>query len=678
MRTLELLSPARDTNTGIAAIDHGADAVYIGAPQFGARAAAANTLQDIERLTRYAHLFHSKVYITFNTILFDDELEAARQLIHNLYNIGVDALIIQDLGLLEMDLPPIALHASTQIHNYDTERIRFLSRVGFSRIILARECSIKQMQQLHQQLNIELEAFIHGALCVCFSGQCYMSAYLSGRSGNRGCCGQPCRSDYDLYNDKGKCLRHHEHLLSLKDFNASQLIGNMASAGITSFKIEGRLKDIAYVKNITGHYRRLLDDIMEHDNQWEPLSHGKTSLHFTPDPERSFNRGFTTYFLERRQPMASLTTQKSLGKLIGRVMRLNQDSLVVKTTSPLTAGDGMCFFNNKHELEGFFINHIQGDTLFPNRMPVQISPDAILWRNNDYAFEKQLHGTSATRKIPITLTLLATPSGFRLKADDGYSNRACSTIDCEKTVANNVTKVQEQLKQQLRKLGDTAFEAEHISLFPSTTGESSIFFIPTAVLNGLRRDVTQQLTAMRIERYRPTDTYRNEDATPYYQTHVDYRANVVNHLAQQFYEQHGTQVTEEGLEKTNNYTGKTLMTTKYCLRYELRQCLCLKNNQQVQEDYQGDLYLRNNRNVFLLRFDCKQCQMQIVQQDTPPKLRQCDNHRGDQKHENSKQSPSLRSDCNIFTPQHNTPQGKHENQQKRYQCTPRKRPKRYR
>ena len=387
-KKIELLAPAKNLEYGREAINHGADAVYIGAPAFGARSAATNTISDIESLVNYSHLFGSKVFATVNTILFDNELEDAVQMIRQLYNIGVDALIIQDVGLLECDLPPIELHASTQCHNATIERVKFMESVGFARAILARETSLEQMREIRQATTLDLEAFVHGALCVSYSGQCYMSQYLNGRSGNRGCCSQPCRSMYDLYTEDNRMIIKNKHLLSLRDFSAADHLREMMEAGITSFKIEGRLKDITYVKNITAYYRQLLDNMLSGSSK---ASSGHCTFHFVPDPERTFNRGYTDYFLTGRHPMASLSTQKSIGKTVAKVSRVEHNALVINSKEPLMAGDGLCFFDSKGCLQGFFVNAVQGSRIIPNRMP-NITSGALLWRNHDQKFEKQLHG----------------------------------------------------------------------------------------------------------------------------------------------------------------------------------------------------------------------------------------------------------------------------------------------
>lgn len=605
MRYLELLAPAKNYSQGCEAINHGADAVYIGAPAFGARCGATNSIEDIESLINYAHLYGSKVFVTINTLLFDNEIEPAVKLINQLYNIGVDALIMQDLGLLECNLPPIELHASTQTHNATVEQVKFMEQVGFNRVILARETSLETMRAMREAIKVDLEAFVQGALCVCYSGQCYMSQYLNNRSGNRGQCGQPCRSTYDLYNEDGKLLKHKEHLLSLKDFNASQQIESMIDAGITSFKIEGRLKDLSYVKNVTAYYRTLLDNIMQGRTDTQAASSGHTKFFFTPDLNRTFNRGFTDYFLQQRQSIASMATQKSLGKKVGRIIKIEKDHFTIQSNDTFTAGDGLCFFGTNGELEGFNINRVQGTTLYPNRMP-DLKVGYEMWRNNDFAFEKQLQGTSAERKINITLSLIDTPNGFRLTATDEDNITATSEIECEKSIANNQEKSIEQIQKQLSKLGDTVFSAQKIENLCS-----QIYFIPASTINELRRKTINLLQEQRLTKFHPKDFIIQPNSHPYYKTEIDYRGNVINHKSEQFYRRHGVQSIEHGLEETHDYANKALMTTKYCLRYELHQCLMHKANKDVSNDYKGTLYLRNNRNLFELCFDCKNCQMQI-------------------------------------------------------------------
>lgn len=606
MKTLELLSPAKNGEFGRVAIDHGADAVYIGAPSYGARVAAGNSLEEISSLVRYAHQYRAKVYATVNTVLFDSEIDDAVAMIWRLYEEGVDALIVQDLGLLECNLPPIALHASTQTHNASPERVRFLQQAGFHRVILARETSLEEMLAIRRQTAVELEAFVHGALCVSYSGQCYMSQYLNGRSGNRGCCGQPCRSTYDLYNEQGKLLRKEEHLLSLKDFNASQSIADMIDAGICSFKIEGRLKDMSYVKNVTAYYRSLIDACLEGRTDMRSVASGKVAHFFMPDIERTFNRGYTSYFLTGRQSMASIATQKSIGKPVGKVLSVGRNSLTLKSKESFVAGDGCCFLGKEGRLEGFNVNHVNGTTLFPNRMP-DIAVGTLVYRNHDFAFEKLLQGKTAERKVGVAMVLEECPKGLALHLvdEDGYEVRA--EVECLKEPALQPERAKEQIERQLSKLGDSIFRPLSVENRCET-----LYFIPAAVLNELRRKAIVLLVDLRVASARVAVAPRHDEGVAYFEPSVDYRANVVNRKAELFYRNHHAEVVEQGLEQSLDYNGKALMTTRYCLRYELGQCLMHKANHEVSHDYQGNLYLRNNKNLFLLHFDCKACQMQVV------------------------------------------------------------------
>ena len=605
---LELLSPAKNLEFGREAVNHGADALYIGAPAFGARAAATNTLEDVEALVRYAHLYGCKVFATVNTLLFDDELEPAVKMIRQLYNIGVDALIIQDLGLLECDLPPIELHASTQCHNASPERIKFMESVGFKRIILARETSLEQMREIRQATAADLEAFVHGALCVSYSGQCYMSQYLTGRSGNRGCCSQPCRSSYDLLTADGRLLLKDRHLLSLRDFNASQHLASMIDTGITSFKIEGRLKDLSYVKNITAYYRQLLDSLMEGH---ERASSGSSTFFFTPDPERTFSRGYTDYFLCGRQPMANFATQKAIGKEVGKVVKVGRSSLTVSSNTHFTPGDGLCYLDADGLMQGFLVNQADGQTLTPNRMP-DLAVGTTLWRNHDQAFEKTLQGESAVRKVEASIEFRATADGFSLQLTDEEGLQAQANIEAPHDEARDTQRASEQIVRQLGKLGDSPFVAHET--VDATQGR---WFLPASTLNALRREAVQQLIDLRISHHHPADAPRQTRDGAAAPSALDYRANVLNHQAEAFYRRHGAQQVERGLEQTGDYDGKALMTTRYCLRYELGCCLQGKNEngkrrKETVEIRPGDtLLLRNQERLFRLEFDCRECLMRI-------------------------------------------------------------------
>lgn len=601
---LELLAPAKNLEYGREAVNHGADALYVGAPSFGARAAATNTMSDLSELVRYSHMYGAKVFATVNTLLYDDEIDAAVEMIRGLYDIGIDALIIQDLGLLECDLPPIELHASTQCHNASVERIKFMEQVGFGRVILARETSLEQMRQIRQATTVELEAFIHGALCVCYSGQCYMSQYLNDRSGNRGCCSQPCRSSYDLLDGEGRLLVGDRHLLSLRDFNASQHIRSMIDAGVSSFKIEGRLKDLSYVKNVTAYYRQLLDGVMDGHVR---ASSGVSSFYFVPDVERTFNRGYTDYFLVDRKPMASFETQKSRGKYIGKVVAVGKNSLTVDGVEDFANGDGFCFVDAEGRLQGFLVNDVHGREVVPNRMPL-IVPGTAIWRNNDQRFEKLLQGKTAERKVGIVMNFSANDNGFTLdiKDEDGVS--ASASIAFNHVPSRDGDKATALIVKQLSKLGDTPF-----SVLEATDSTEGAFFLPASVLNKLRRDAVASLIEHRIKYFHPVDSPLTHNDAKYYEEELDYRANVVNCKAEAFYRRHGVKEIERGLEQTHNYSGKALMTTKYCLRYELGCCLRGKSTTppQVKLSSADTLVLRNNARRFQLEFDCQACQMRI-------------------------------------------------------------------
>ncbi|MBR1644977.1 MAG: U32 family peptidase [Bacteroidales bacterium] len=608
MTQLELLAPAKNLMQGRAAIDHGADALYVGASDFGARHAAANTMGDIEALVAYAHLYRARVFATVNTLLFDDELEAALRLVRQLVEAGVDALIIQDLALLELPLPPVELHASTQMHNLTPEQVRFLADVGFRRVILAREASLDQIARIRAATDVPLETFVHGALCVSYSGRCYLSSYLTGRSGNRGCCTQPCRSSYDLCNDKGQVLVRDRHLLSLRDFSAARHLEALVAAGVTSFKIEGRLKDLSYVKNVTAFYRRLLDQLMEGRPDCTSASSGHTSLHFVPDVDRTFNRGYTDYFLERRQPMASFATPKSMGKKIGRVAGVGRTTLTLSTTEPLAPGDGLCFLTPDGRLEGFRADKVQGTTVVPNRMP-PVKVGDTLWRNHDAAFDRMLQGVTAERRLAVDMELTVAADAVTLRIEDEEGLTAEVVQAAAPQAALNEEAALRTLQGQLGKLGGTPFALRRLRL-PSPPP-----FLPASVLNEVRRQAVAALCERRCEAAKPLPRRVESNAVPYPEREVDYRANVVNHLSEAFYARHGARVTQRGPDQTADFDGVALMTTKYCLRYELRQCLRMKCNARVDEPYRGQLLLSNNGRQFRLRFDCERCEMQLLAAD---------------------------------------------------------------
>ena len=557
---------------------------------------------------RFAHLYHARVFATVNTILFDEEIEEAVRMIWKLYQMGVDALIVQDLGLLECDLPPIELHASTQCHNMEVEKIQFLQNSGFARVILARECSLGQMQAIRAATQCQLEAFVHGALCVSYSGQCYLSQSLVGRSGNRGACAQPCRNRYDLLDGSGRVLLANKHLLSLKDFCAADSLADMARAGITSFKIEGRLKDLSYVKNVTAHYRRQLDALLAEG--YCHASAGSVELDFAPDVERTFNRTYTDYFLHKRQPMANFATAKALGKRIGRVVACKGDWLRVHADEPLACGDGLVYFDSEGNLQGFMLNAVEGDRVRANR-PLSVAAGTPLWRNMDQEFERKLSRPTARRRVQVEVALCdAEPSPYvMIRDEEGLEVRV--PLDVENLAeAVDRQRSRQVAEVQLGKLGGTPFAP--IAVRDLTDGR---YHLPASLLNAARRRAVDELIEHRISAFRPADAPHTDLHTHFPAAEVDYRANVVNRKAEEFYNHHGTRVLEHGLEQTHRYADKPLMTTKYCLRYELGCCRMGKGRGVVAKQLDiapnTELLLRNNGRTLQLRFDCARCEMQV-------------------------------------------------------------------
>lgn len=597
---LELLAPARNAECGMAAINHGADAVYIGAPRFGARAAAGNPLEDIAGLISYAHKYWARVYITLNTILYDNELEEARTLIQQLYDAGADALIIQDMGLLELDLPPIPLFASTQTHNYDIDKIRFLEQVGIQRVILARELSIDLVRDIRAATSLELEFFVHGALCVSFSGHCYFSQAAMGRSANRGECAQMCRLPYTLTDSRGNVLANNQHVLSLRDLNLSEYIPELVAAGVTSFKIEGRLKDAGYVRNITSFYRTILDALIEGQPHLRRASSGKTTLSFLPDPERTFNRGYTDYFLHGRQPdIVSMHTPKSLGKAIGRVKNVDATSFSLDTAETLRSGDGICFFDDQDQLTGTNINQADGGRIVPNSL-AGITPGTVIYRNHDHAFLQFLKSDRAKRKIGVGLHLTETTDGFRLELIDEDGNEAAAQIEHAKEAAESPAAAQTTIETQLKKLGSTMYEPTEF-----TSELTNPWFLPVKVLNQLRRDAVEALDTVRQSEFPRRTASIVPNGIPFPQTSLDYSANVVNAMADSFYRRHGVKHIEQGFELQNDLSDKVLMTTRHCLKYQFD--LCRGKGSQDEE-----LFLYDGTTKYKLEFDCGNCVMKVV------------------------------------------------------------------
>jgi len=602
-RAIELLSPARDTECGIAAVNAGADAVYIGGPAFGAREDAGNSPEDIEKLTRYAHLYNAKVYITLNTILFDHELEAAERLAVRMYEAGADALIIQDMAYLEMNLPPIALHASTQTNNYQPDKVRFLERAGFSRIILARELTLQQIMEIRKETTAGLEFFVHGSLCVSLSGRCYLSYAIGGRSANRGACAQPCRRKYSLTDNDGKIIEADKHLLSLKDLNLSENIKELADAGIDSLKIEGRLKDAAYVKNITSFYRQKTDQVIENDNSYFRPSAGRIYCGFTPNPAKSFNRGSTDYFLHgRNREITSFDTPKSLGEAIGTVKNVSHEWFEVDSATPISNNDGLAFIDRKGETVGIKVNRSDGNRIFPDSMR-GLFPGAALFRNYDHSFNMLIDSDVTVRKIAVTLEMDTNDDGVVLRAESETGVAVCVNHASELQPARDTEKSLMAIKNQLSKSGGTPFEIESVK-----TNHCEKYFFQASFLNNIRRAVLDDLR-QKLETKMPEGKKRQAGDLMLKGEKEGFEANISNSLAKLFFEKAGAQVMEMSPEFTGHTAGKRVMTTRHCLRYSFG--LCRKNGQDEVKSAPGPMFLTDGNLKLRLEFDCKNCFMNV-------------------------------------------------------------------
>jgi 23S rRNA 5-hydroxycytidine C2501 synthase len=627
---LELLAPARDAEIGIEAVNHGADAVYIGGPGFGARATADNSVQDIARLVQHAHRFNSRIFVTMNTILRDDELEPARKLAWQLYDAGVDALIIQDMGLLEIDLPPIQLHASTQTDIRTPEKARFLQDAGLSQIVLARELTLQQIAAIDAALGPKdapgraiLEFFVHGALCVAYSGQCYISHAHTGRSANRGDCSQACRLPYEVKDSQGRIVAHDKHVLSMKDNNQSDNLRQIIDAGVRSFKIEGRYKDMAYVKNITAHYRVLLDDILAERPELARASSGECTFFFQPDPDQNFNREFTDYFVNgRKEDIGAFDTPKNPGRPIGYVTATGANFVELQTDDPATVihnGDGLCYLDLQKELVGLQINRAEAVNkkglwrVFPKdpmegfkdlRKGVQVN------RNRDMDWVRGLEKKSAERRIGAWLRLEESANGLTLAVtdEDGHSGQA--TLPGPLQDAKDPNQAEIKLRENLSRLGDTVFQPLDVTL--NLKGPR---FVPASQLNALRRDAVERLEATRaaawhrLPRAKPV-----EPPVPYPEDTLTYLANVFNHKARDFYAKHGVKVIAAAYESHEEEGEVSLMITKHCVRFSLSLCpKQAKGVTGVQGTVKAEpMQLINGKEKLTLRFDCKPCEMHVV------------------------------------------------------------------
>ena len=616
MIPLELLAPAKNLECGIAAIDHGADAVYIGAQRFGARAAAGNSVDDIRQLCDYARPYGVRVYVTVNTILYDDELDDTRRLLDELAEAGVDAILVQDMALvcslsphlspLSSLLSPLKLHASTQTDNRTAEKVAWLRDLGFSRVVLARELSIDEIRAIHEAVpDVELEVFVHGALCVSYSGLCYASQYCFHRSANRGECAQFCRMAFDLVDSDGHVVEHDRHLLSLRDMNQLQNLEALADAGATSFKIEGRLKDASYVKNVTAAYSQALDALVRrHPDRYRRASRGRVAYTFTPNLEKTFNRGYTTYFAHGRQPdIACFDTPKAMGEYVGTVKELRRDAFTVAGTAAFANGDGLCFLDGNRQLQGFRVNRAEGNRLFPQHMPEDLRPGLRLYRNSDQAFDRLLARPSAERKISITLSLQPTADGFRLRAvsDDGMSD-----VSVDMPIAHQTAEKpqHDNIVRQLTKLGGTPYTCSTVDLpadFP--------YFIPSSLLAELRRQLVEKLLShgdcpqceQRSGLHGDCPPQDNSNCPPQGRAHL---YNIANHVAARFYG-----VDEPTAYELHPTADAVLMQCRHCLRYALG--YCVKHGGR-RPTWCEPLFLRlGDGRRFRLESDCRNCQMNL-------------------------------------------------------------------
>lgn len=605
------MAPAKNLVQGMAAINAGADAVYIGAPLFGARSNATNSVEDIAEMVKYAHLFKAKVFVVLNTILYDEEVETCQKLIHELYKIGVDALIVQDMAIMEMNLPPIVIHASTQANNRDAAHVKFLADAGMKRVVLARELNLDQIKEIHDATDVELEFFVSGALCVSFSGNCYMSIANGERSANRGSCAQNCRLPYQLIDGNGTTLIANSHLLSIKDLDLSDQLPNLVEAGISSFKIEGRLKDIVYVKNNTSYLRKKLDNFLEvNSEKYTKASSGRTFYNFEPEMDRSFNRGYTDYFLnKRKEKIGSWESPKSQGQYIGKLLELKANGYVIENYEKLNNGDGLYFINAFGEADGAQINIIVNDVVVPNTLKT-LPIGTEIYRNSDAEFNKMVEQEkSAIRKIGVQLFFTEHTEGFELKAidEDGHSHSI--VLKTEKVLANNSVSTIPNIVKNLNKTGNTPFIVDHTEVEFSQN-----WFLPISKVNEIRREVLEDLAEKRILEYEREEYQIQKTSHPYPVDKLDFTYNVSNKTARKFYERHGVTEIEKAFELQWDPGKSRVMTTKYCVKYELGKCARYQR-ETMGEKLTEPLTLKHGEVEYKLKFNCKPCEMEIWEKD---------------------------------------------------------------
>lgn len=606
LRQIELLSPARNLTTGIEAINCGADAVYIGAEAFGARHTAGNSIEDIATLVEYAHKYGAKVYVTINTILYDDELDVARQLALRLHEIGVDAIITQDLALADMKLP-IPIHASTQMDNRFIEQIQRLHGWGYEQVVLARELGIKDIAAIHQACpDVVLEAFVHGALCVSYSGQCYASQYCFRRSANRGECAQFCRLAFDLYDEHNNQIIANKHLLSLKDMNRSASLEEMIDAGISSFKIEGRLKDIAYVKNVTDYYNHALNEIIRRRPELQRASYGSTHIDFEPNLTKSFNRGYTEYFLHgRSEDVAEINTPKSIGQEVGTVKRCERNHITVRSIHTFHNGDGLCYFDSNDNLQGFRVNRVENNKLFPHPYPKGISPNTVLYRNHDAEFATKMQHPTPKRTVGISISIFDCDKGYQLIATDERHNTAKIIIPMEHEIARSPQN--DRIIKEFSKTGDTHFHVDEVKI-----QFSNDYFIPASQISKMRRELLEELCRQSVK----TATLGSPELQPSTAKHskfsikptLTYTANVSNNQARAFLNAQGVTSIEPAFELKTPADNPDIMTCRHCIKYTLG--MCQKRGGKIKAPSRLFLKLPNGQR-FSLSFDCHKCEMKV-------------------------------------------------------------------
>ena len=609
-KKVEILAPAKNLIQGMAAINAGADAVYIGAPMFGARSNATNSVEDIAELVTYAHLFKAQVFVVLNTILYDHELEDCKKLIHQLYAIKVDALIVQDMAIMEMNIPPIVIHASTQANNRDPKHVKFLKDAGMKRVVLARELNLDQIKEISEASDVELEFFVSGALCVSFSGNCYMSIAAGERSANRGSCAQNCRLPYNLIDGTGKTLIANSHLLSIKDLDLSDQLPNLIEAGITSFKIEGRLKDMVYVKNNTSYLRKKLDVFLENNDTYQKASSGRTQYNFEAEMDRSFNRGYTDYFVNKRtEKIGSWESPKSQGQLIGKLLEIKANGYVIENYEKLNNGDGLYFINENGEPDGAQVNIIINNIVVPNFFK-PLKPGTIIYRNSDASFNKLVEREDSTiRKIGVHLKFTETIDGFQLLAIDEDGHTSVSSFVSEKEIAKNNESTIPNIKKNLSKTGNTPFIVDELDVEFFRN-----WFLPISKINEIRRVVLEQLIDIRINEYHLEEIQITKTDHPYPVSKLDFTYNVSNHLAKAFYKRHGVTDIEKAFELQWEPGKSRVMVTKYCVKYELGKCARFQRK-TMGEKVVEPLTLKHGENEYKLKFNCKPCEMEIWEKD---------------------------------------------------------------